>query len=60
MILALSPTSEGNLTTYYLEKAIKNLKMDIKITKLARGIPQGGEIEFADSETLINALEGRK
>ena len=60
VILALSPTSEGNWTTYYLEKAIKNLKMDIKITKLARGIPQGGEIEFADSETLINALEGRK
>jgi len=60
VILALSPTSEGNLTTYYLEKAIKNLKMDIKITKLALGIPQGGEIEFADSETLINALEGRK
>ena len=60
VILALSPTSEGNLTAYYLEKSIKDLKMDIKITKLARGIPQGGEIEFSDSETLINALEGRK
>jgi len=60
IILALSPTSEGNLTTYYLEKIIKDLKLNIKITKLARGLPHGGEVEFADSETLINALEGRK
>ncbi len=60
IILALSPTSEGNLTTYYLEKTIKDLKLSIKITKLARGLPHGGEVEFADSETLINALEGRK
>jgi len=66
IILALSPTSEGNLTTYYLEKTIKDsclrsqVKLNIKITKLARGLPHGGEVEFADSETLINALEGRK
>lgn len=60
IILALSPTSEGNLITYYLEKTIKDLKLNIKITKLARGLPHGGEVEFADSETLINALEGRK
>lgn len=60
IILALSSTSEGNLTTYYLEKTIKDLKLNIKITKLARGLPHGGEVEFADSETLINALEGRK
>ena len=60
IILALNPTSEGNLTTYYLEKAIKQLNLDIKITKLARGLPQGGEVEFADAETLVNALEGRK
>ena len=60
IILALSPTSEGNLTTYYLEKIIKDLKLNIKITKLARGLPHGGEVEFADSETLINALEGRR
>lgn len=59
-ILALSPTSEGNLTTYSLEKSIKDLDDKIKITRLARGLPQGGEVEFADAETLINALEGRK
>ncbi len=60
IILALSATSEGNLTSYYLEKEIKKLDPKIKITKLAQGIPHGGEIEFADAETLINALEGRK
>ncbi len=60
VILALSPTSEGNLTTYSLEKSIKDLDDKIKITRLARGLPQGGEVEFADAETLTNALEGRK
>ncbi|MFA5360679.1 MAG: recombination mediator RecR [Candidatus Paceibacterota bacterium] len=60
IILALNPTSEGNLTIYYLEKAIKELNLGIKITKLGRGLPQGGEVEFADAETLVNALEGRK
>lgn len=60
IILALSPTSEGNLTTYYLEKILKELKLNFKITKLGRGLPHGGEVEFADSETLINALESRK
>lgn len=60
IILALNPTSEGNLTSYYLEKEVKKLNLSIKITKLARGLPTGGDIEFADSETLISALEGRK
>jgi recombination protein RecR len=60
IILALNPTSEGNLTTYYLEKSIKKIDSNIKITKLGRGLPQGGEVEFADAETLVNALEGRK
>lgn len=60
VILALNPTSEGNLTTYSLEKAIKELYLNIKVTKLGRGLPQGGEVEFADAETLVNSLEGRK
>jgi recombination protein RecR len=60
IIIALSPTSEGNLTAYYLERQLKSLKLNFKITKLGRGLPHGGEVEFADSETLINALEGRK
>lgn len=58
VILAINPTSEGNLTVMHLEKKLK--PFNIKITRLARGIPTGGEIEFADSETLSSALEGRK
>jgi len=60
LILALNPTSEGNLTSYLLEKEINKLNLNIKITKLGRGLPQGSEVEFSDSETLINALLGRK
>jgi len=59
IILALSSTSDGNLTTYYLEKEIKKINPKIRITKLGRGLPHGGEVEFADAETLTNALEGR-
>ncbi|MFA5755113.1 MAG: hypothetical protein WC909_01970 [Candidatus Paceibacterota bacterium] len=39
---------------------MKTITPNIKITKLGRGLPQGGEVEFADAETLVNALEGRK
>ncbi|MGB9681309.1 MAG: recombination mediator RecR [Minisyncoccia bacterium] len=60
VILAFSPTSEGNFTSYYLEKLFKNSKINIKISRPATGLPFGGEIEFADTETLIKALEGRK
>jgi len=59
VILALSSTSEGNLTSYYLEKEIKKLGLKIKVTKLGQGLPHGGEVEFADAETLTNALERR-
>ncbi|MBP8617975.1 MAG: recombination protein RecR, partial [Candidatus Pacebacteria bacterium] len=42
VILALNPTSEGNLTAFHLEKLIRDLNMKIKISRLARGIPTGG------------------
>ncbi|OGD30817.1 hypothetical protein A2833_01310 [Candidatus Azambacteria bacterium RIFCSPHIGHO2_01_FULL_44_55] len=58
VILALSPTHEGDLTVHYLERALKPLK--IKITRLGRGLPYGADVEFADAETLSGALEGRK
>ena len=58
VILALSPTHEGDLTTHYLERALKPLK--VKITRLGRGLPYGADVEFADAETLSGALEGRK
>ena len=58
IILAISPTHEGDLTAYYLEKLLKPLK--VKVTRLGRGLPYGSDVEFADAETLSGALESRK
>jgi recombination protein RecR len=57
LILALNPTVEGETTTLYLTKLIKPL--GIKITRIARGIPIGSELEYTDEATLTRALEGR-
>jgi len=57
MILALNPSIEGEATAAYISRFIKPL--DIKITRIARGIPVGGHLEYADSQTLKRALEGR-
>jgi recombination protein RecR len=59
IILALNPTIEGETTCLYLTKLIKNSAPQIKITKLARGLPQGGDLEYADEITLSNAFRGR-
>jgi len=58
IILAINPTSDGETTTLYLERLLKPLNK--KITRLGRGLPVGAELEYADEETLRNALEGRK
>ncbi len=57
VILALNPNIEGEATTIYLTRLLKPLGM--KVTRLARGIPIGGDLEFADEATLTRALEGR-
>lgn len=58
IILALSPTHEGDLTAYYLERLLKPLK--VKVTRLGRGLSYGSDVEFADAQTLSGALESRK
>ncbi|MEK7068079.1 MAG: recombination mediator RecR [Patescibacteria group bacterium] len=58
VILALSPTFEGETTALYLTKLLKNY--DLKITRLARGLPSGADLQYADEITLKNALENRK
>ncbi len=58
IILALNPTPEGEAIALYLERELKDLNK--KITRLARGLPVGGELEYADRETLKSALERRK
>lgn len=60
IILAINPTVEGEATISYLTKILKETSPQIRITRLGRGLPQGGEMEYADEETLENALENRK
>jgi recombination protein RecR len=62
IIIALNSTTEGEATGLYLERKIKSLKMPTvpKTTHLARGLPVGGELEYADEETVGSAFEGRK
>jgi recombination protein RecR len=57
VILALNPDTEGETTALYLAKLIK--PMGIKVTRIARGIPIGGDLEFADEATIGKAVSGR-
>ncbi len=57
IILAMNPNVEGEATTLYLSKLIKPL--GVKVTRIARGLPVGSDLEYADEATLSRALEGR-
>ena len=56
--MATSATVEGQTTALYIQATLKNL--NIKISKLAQGLPVGGEIESLDDGTLISAFKNRK
>jgi recombination protein RecR len=58
IIVATSPTVEGEATAVYLSKLIKPL--GVKVTRIAMGIPVGSELEFADEVTMLKAIEGRR
>ena len=58
VILATNPTREGEATALYLSNLIKPLSL--KVTRIAQGIPRGGEIEYLDESTLKSSLEGRR
>lgn len=58
VIIATNPNTEGEATAIYLSKLIKPL--NIKITRIARGIPVGADLEYADEITLARAIEGRR
>jgi len=58
VILAMNPTVEGGATTLYITEMVKPL--GIKVTRIAYGVPMGGEIEYSDGMTLSKALEGRR
>lgn len=58
VIIATNPNLKGEATALYLSKLLRPL--GIKVTRLAYGLPMGGDLEFADEVTLTKALEGRK
>ncbi|HYV33694.1 MAG TPA: recombination mediator RecR [Candidatus Limnocylindria bacterium] len=60
IIIATNPSLEGETTSMHLQKVIKQINPQIKITRLARGLPMGGDLEYADDITLMRALEGRR
>lgn len=60
LILATNPGQEGDYTALMIKKEIEDLKLPLKITRLARGLPIGADLEYADSVTLMRALQGRQ
>jgi recombination protein RecR len=58
VIVATNPTMEGEATALYLSKVIKPL--GVSVTRIARGLPMGGDLEYTDAVTLGKALEGRR
>ena len=58
VILATNPTMEGEATAMYIDRLIRPL--GIKVTRIARGLPVGGDLEYADETTLSRAMVGRK
>lgn len=58
VIMALNPDLEGETTSMYLTKLLKNF--DIRISRIASGIPMGGNLEYSDMATIIKSMEGRR
>jgi len=58
IILATNPSMEGDATALYLRQQL--LPLNVRVTRLARGLPMGGDLEYADQNTLLRALAGRQ
>ena len=58
IIMATNPTIEGEATAMYIARLVK--PMGIKVTRIAHGLPVGGDLEYADEVTISKALEGRR
>lgn len=59
LILATNPTVEGEATAHYLREALRD-RPELTVSRIAHGVPMGGELEFVDGNTLAHALAGRK
>lgn len=60
VILATSPTTEGEATAGYIADEIRRTRATIKVTRIATGVPAGSDIEYADEVTMTRAMEGRR
>jgi len=60
LILAMSPSMEGEATAMYISQKVKEQGLKVKVTRIGRGLPVGADIEYADGQTLARALEGRR
>lgn len=60
VILATSPTTEGEATAGYLAGEIRRVNPEVKVTRIATGVPAGSDIEYADEVTMSRAMEGRR
>lgn len=60
VVLAVSPTMEGEATSMYIKKKIEGVKKNIKITRIGSGLPIGADLEFADQATLSRSMENRR
>lgn len=60
VILATSPTTEGEATAGYLAAEIRRTRPEVKVTRIATGVPAGSDIEYADEVTMSRAMEGRR
>ena len=58
LILATDPDVEGDATAIYIARLVRN--EGLRVTRIARGLPVGGDIDYADEVTLVRALEGRQ
>ena len=60
VILATSPTTEGEATAAYLAEELRKAKAEVKVTRIATGVPAGSDIEYVDEVTMTRAMEGRR
>ncbi len=60
VILATSPTTEGEATAGYLAIELRKSKAELRVTRIATGVPAGSDIEYADEVTMTRAMEGRR
>lgn len=59
VILALNPNVEGDATSLYIKHALESKDSELKITRLAKGIPSGGDIEYVSSQTIVDSMKSR-